>query len=312
VATASVRAQAKVNLFLRVLAREASGYHQLETLFCRLALGDEVTVRLTSGAKSLDCRGEMMPSAGLGPVELNLAWRAAESFLKRTGWSTGFAIEIEKRIPVGGGLGGGSADGGAVLRALNTLAPEPLSSHELLALAAGLGADVPFLTQDASPLALGWGRGERLMVLPPLPERDCALFTFPFGVSTADAYRALTAAPAATSVARVYGPGDLASWDTVELMAYNEFERVVFPLNPDLAQVASGLRHPDLREAFDVVLLSGSGSTIFALPSLPDPGPDSDTPVVAIRIDASVPAATTTHVVLTTTAAHVERVTVLD
>jgi len=77
-----------------------------------------------------------MPAGGLGPVEKNLAWRAALAFFEATGWSTGFAIEIDKRIPVGGGLGGGSADAGGVLRALNAMAPAPLSAHGLLAIAA--------------------------------------------------------------------------------------------------------------------------------------------------------------------------------
>ncbi len=79
-----------------------------------------------------------------------------------TGWPAGFAITIEKRIPVGAGLGGGSADAGAVLRAMNALAPHPVGEAELLRIAAPLGADVPFLTGTA-PLALAWGRGERML-----------------------------------------------------------------------------------------------------------------------------------------------------
>src|SRR5574338_1226532 len=155
-------AQAKVNLVLRVLAREASGYHQLETLFCRLELADDVVVRTNVTGRSLECAGEAMPRAGLGPGEQNLAWRAASAYAEATGWPNAWAVEITKRIPVGGGLGGGSADAGAVLRCLNALAPAPVSEAALIALASGLGSDVPFLTIDA-PLALGWGRGERLL-----------------------------------------------------------------------------------------------------------------------------------------------------
>src|SRR5262245_8589530 len=117
--TARTLAQAKVNLFLRVLAREANGYHQLETLFCRLELGDDVAVRVGVGGRSLDCTGGVLPPDGLGPVERNLAWRAAVMYAEATGWPNDWAIEIAKRIPVGGGLGGGSADAGAVLRCLN-------------------------------------------------------------------------------------------------------------------------------------------------------------------------------------------------
>ena len=124
-ATARTVAQAKLNLFLHVLAREASGYHQLETLFCRLELGDDVTVRTDVRGRSLDCTGDVIPAGGLGPTERNLAWRAAARFAEQAGWPNDWAIEITKRIPVGGGLGGGSADAGAVLRCLNAVAPTP-------------------------------------------------------------------------------------------------------------------------------------------------------------------------------------------
>ena len=101
--SARVAAQAKVNLRLRILAREASGYHQLETLFLRLALADDLLVRITDGARSLDVTGEIDPRQ-LGPVERNLAWRASTEYAEATGWQAGFAIALEKRIPVGGGL----------------------------------------------------------------------------------------------------------------------------------------------------------------------------------------------------------------
>ena len=155
---ARVEAQAKLNLFLRILAREESGYHQIETLFCRIALADTVKVRIAASGRSIDAVGARIPASGLGPPDQNLAWRAAVAYAEATGFPGGFEISIEKRIPVGGGLGGGSADAGAVLRALNVLNPRPVPGAELLRLAVSLGADVPFLTQDETPLALGWGR----------------------------------------------------------------------------------------------------------------------------------------------------------
>lgn len=310
--TARVLAQAKINLFLRVLARESSGFHQLETLFCRLELGDDVTVRLTPGERSLDCRGAVIPVGGLGPVEKNLAWRAATAFSEATGWRTGFAIEVEKRIPVGGGLGGGSADAGAVLRALNALAPSPLDSHSLLRLAATLGADVPFLSQDDSPLALAWGRGDRLMMLEPLPGRPCLLITFAEGVSTADAYGWLAESPAMAAGPVLYSRNQFANWASVELLAYNEFERVVSAHRPVLAGVLQGLREPELRPSLPVVLMSGSGATIFALQGSSDaPGGDSAISI-AFGIDPSLPEARSIQLVDTSTAAHVEPVLLDD
>src|SRR5207237_856109 len=170
---------------LRILAREASGYHSIETVLLRLELGDDVCVRLAAGM-SLDCAGPAVPRDGLGPVERNLAYRAAAAYAEATGWPAGFGIEITKRIPVGGGLGGGSADAGAVLRALDAMSPRPLGSR-LIELATPLGADVPFMSID-SPMALAWGRGERLLRLRAVDSRPVLLVIPDFSIATADAY----------------------------------------------------------------------------------------------------------------------------
>ena len=184
---AAVGAQAKVNLFLHVLSREDSGYHQIETLFCRLELADEVVVRLpgtgAGTARSIDCAGD-----DTGPPEENLAYRAAALYAECRGWPSGFAIEVTKHIPVGGGRGGGSADAGAVLRALRALDPDPPDAATLQRWAARLGADVPVMTLD-SPLALGWGRGEQLLPLPALPSRAVMLYVPEFRVATREAYQ---------------------------------------------------------------------------------------------------------------------------
>jgi len=260
--TARTVAQAKLNLFLHVLAREASGYHQLETLFCRLELGDEVTVRTDLRGRSLDCSGEAIPVGGLGPVERNLAWRAALAFSDAAGWPNDWAIDVTKRIPVGGGLGGGSADGAAVLRCLNALAPVPLPSERLLALAAGLGADVPYLTVD-HPLVLAWGRGERMIALPPLPARPVTLVCFPFGVATPDAYGwidAERASPATAPAARHLD--DFTTWQRVSAHARNDFEKVVARHHPEVARAVGTLRRDASTDPAAFALLTGSGSTV--------------------------------------------------
>ena len=179
-----VNAQAKVNLRLRILARETTGFHQLETIFLRLELADVVRVRRNRG-HSLDVSGDAN-AAALGAVEKNLAWRAAHAYAQASGMRDGGAIELEKHIPIGGGLGGGSADAGAVLRALDAMSDRPLGEAKLLAIAATLGADVPFLT-GTHVCALGWGRGERLFALEPPPQRYVTLLVPAFGVNTAEA-----------------------------------------------------------------------------------------------------------------------------
>jgi 4-diphosphocytidyl-2-C-methyl-D-erythritol kinase len=257
--SARVVAQAKVNLLLRVLARETSGYHSIETIFLRLDLGDDVVVRLTDG-RSLECAGPALPSAGLGPVEKNLAYRAAVAYEQATGWPAGFAIEITKRIPVGGGLGGGSADAGAVLRALDALAPEPLG-HRLVELAAPLGADVPFMTCD-SPMSLAWGRGERMFPLHALQARPVLVVVPDFSISTADAYAWLAADRGTYEpVGTVITPDSVATWEAIAAVAENDFERVVARRRPILAELVDELASADAA----IAMLSGSGSAVFGV-----------------------------------------------
>lgn len=251
-----------MNLFLRVLAREAGGYHGIETLFQRIALADVVTVRAGAGVhgRSLECAGPAMPPEGVGPAERNLAWRAATAYAEATGWPDGFAIEIEKRIPVGGGLGGGSADAAAVLRVLDALAPRPLGDRRL-EIAAALGADVPFLASDAAT-ALAWGRGERMLALEPLPERDVALVVPPFAVSTADAYDWVAASRGEYRSSAALLTGDrLSTWDGVAALAANDFEPVVAARHPAVGEHLAKLRRSGAR----IALLSGSGSTVFGV-----------------------------------------------
>ena len=287
-------AQAKVNLALAVLAREEGGYHQIETLFQRIALGDVVHVRAGGSARALDAAGPAMPPEGLGPVERNLAWRAAERYALVSGWPRGFAIEIEKRVPVGGGLGGGSADAAAVLRILNALAPEPLSPMALLQIAVRLGADVPFLASGAS-LALAWGRGERMLALPALPAREVALVVPDFGVGTAEAYGWIAESrrehPPAPH-AELLVPESLATWAQVELRMRNDFQPVVGERHPRLLRMVRALRE---RLGASAALMSGSGSSLFALYDAP---PDA----------AAIARETGARVLLTRTAARVEEV----
>ncbi|HEY5545508.1 MAG TPA: hypothetical protein VIK50_05590 [Gemmatimonadaceae bacterium] len=285
---ARVEAQAKLNLMLRVLAREESGYHQIETLFCRIALSDTVTVRVTPSRRTLACSGERLPAGGLGPPEKNLAWRAASAYAEATGFPAGFDVSIEKRIPVGGGLGGGSADAGGVLRALNALNPRPIATMQLLRIAAALGADVPFLTQDESTLALGWGRGERMALLPPLPSSAVWLLVPEAPVHTADAYRWLDATerpaePAAISV------NQLTTWAGVAAIARNDFEAPVGAQVPVVGRLLATLRGEDVRALLgtaSIVLMTGSGSCVAVVsgeqrpPHLRSPPPLSGVPVV--------------------------------
>ncbi|MEP7086364.1 MAG: 4-(cytidine 5'-diphospho)-2-C-methyl-D-erythritol kinase [Gemmatimonadota bacterium] len=253
---ARVAAQAKLNLGLRILSRERGGHHSIETLFARIALADTVTIRPRDEERSLVCHG-----VEIGPEEQNLGYRAAVAYGDATGWPRGFDIAIEKRIPVGGGLGGGSADAGAVLRALNALAARAIPEAELLRLAMTLGADVPYLT-TTEPFALAWGRGERLLALPTLPERTVVLVLPEYTVSTANAY-GWVAATRHTDVPspRLVSVQELTSWETLHAHVVNDFEAVVAEHHPDIPTVIGQLRE----YGATVVGMSGSGSTLFGI-----------------------------------------------
>lgn len=256
---AVVTAQAKINLLLRVLARETSGYHSIETIFQRIQRADELRVRVATG-RSLDVVRQLKSTGDLGPVEKNLAWRAAVAYAEATGWPSGFAIELQKSIPVGAGLGGGSADAGAVLRALDALSPRPLGP-KLVEIAAPLGADVPFMTIE-HPTVLAWGRGERMFALPPLEPRQVLMFTPPFGVSTADAYGWLSASRGEYQpVGMLLDPQRPLSWDSVAAVATNDFQDIVAARHPQIAELVDEFQSIGA----SVAMMSGSGSAVFGI-----------------------------------------------
>ena len=281
--TARIEAEAKVNLFLRVLGREASGYHQLETLFQRVSLSDAVSVRTDVTGRSLECTG-----GDCGAQEQNLAWRAALAFRDAAAWPHTFAIEIRKNIPVGGGLGGGSADAGAVLRCLNALAPRRLPDESLFSVARSLGADVPFLASTA-PTAIGLVRGDVIVACPPPPQRDLLFLVPPFGVSSRDAFgwyaAAHLTAPRKTSriatpasgialatveaalAAKIGGSALPAltdynfSWREIGALSGNDLQDVVVRHNPEISRAIALLR----AAGAPLAQMTGSGSTVFGV-----------------------------------------------
>jgi 4-diphosphocytidyl-2-C-methyl-D-erythritol kinase len=254
-----IAAHAKLNLFLRILARETSGFHQIETAFALLELADELVVRRAPSGVTLEVRGG---GSDLGDPEDNLAVRGARAVLEATGQRFGVTIELTKHIPVRAGLGGGSSDAAAALRAVNALAGNPIPRAELVQLAARIGSDVAFFASGAA-LAVGWGRGERLLQLDPLPASPALVAVPPIGVATPDAYRwwdEMHTTPAARGAVVLDAPA-LATWGSVGRLGGNDFELPVFG------------HHPPLRALFERVAathpywvrLCGSGSAVAAV-----------------------------------------------
>lgn len=254
----TLTAPAKLNLFLRVLAREDDGYHGIETLFCLIDLADTLVITQRAG------RGVTLTDDGAdcGPPEQNLATRAAQLVLEAVGHSFAVDIAITKRIPVQAGLGGGSADAAAALIGVNQLAGNAVPRHELLQFASRLGSDIPFLVSGA-PLALGWGRGERMLRLPPLPAAHGLLLIPPIGISTVDAYRQVDSARQGVGRrgAVALDLDALGSWGSIARLAGNDFEFALFG------------RHPELKRGFEALAathpllcrMTGSGSALFAV-----------------------------------------------
>lgn len=251
-----IAAHAKANLLLRVLSREASGFHSIETLLTLLELADELMVERTPQAIELDVQG-----ADTGPTEDNLAYRAAAVMLDATGRRFGVRIALTKHVPVQGGLGGGSSDAAATLHAVNALAGHAVPRHEILQYAARLGSDVPFFASGA-PFALAWGRGERLFRLPAPPGAPALLLIPPTGVSTKQAYERLDAVQHEGRRGAIALDADaVTTWGGVGRLGGNDFESVVFG------------DHPDLKATFErlaatgplAVRLSGSGSALIAI-----------------------------------------------
>jgi len=256
-----VAAHAKINLFLRVLARETSGFHQIETAFALLQLADELTVRRTDSGVTLEVEGP-----DVGPSDENLAVRAARMVLDATGNRFGVAIKLTKRIPVRAGLGGGSSDGAAALHAVNALAGNAVPRHELHHFAARLGADVAFFASGAA-LALAWGRGERQFRLPAPPSLPALVAIPPVQVATPDAYawwdeQNRSPSPSTPPRGPVTLDADaLATWGSIGRLGGNDFEGIVFAKHPDVRTL-----YERMAETGPIwVRLCGSGSAIAAV-----------------------------------------------
>lgn len=274
-------APCKTNLFLEVLARRPDGFHELDTVFTTLALEDALEVEpLPGGRLELAVEGDPTVPADA----TNLVWRAAEALRAAAGRpDLGARLRVQKRVPTGGGLGGGSSDAAATLVALDRLWETSLGDERLLELAAGLGSDVPFFVRGG--LQRGRGRGERLELLAPPPRPlDLVLVLPGFACPTGQIYGALAAflpgrggppvrdaAPLCEALAR----GDAAA---VAALAWNRLELAAEACFPQLRALRARLAGED---GVLAARLSGSGSTLWALVATPD-----DAGRVAARLQA--------------------------
>lgn len=262
-----VKCPAKINLGLQVLGRRPDGYHELRTVFQTIALHDELHLQEKAARTAkVELSGDGAEAIGLP----NLAVLAAEAVLEELGERRTVRLTLNKKIPPGSGLGGGSSDAAAVLRVLPVLLGRPLAPERRLALAAELGADVPFFLVGGQ--AIGLGRGTEVYPLPDVPALPLVVVHPGLHVSSADAYRQLDQArdnpepldPAAlTSTATEPSIVSFCAivcgrrWDRLR----NDFEPVVFSTYPELARLKTALT----RAGASAAMLSGSGSAVFGV-----------------------------------------------
>jgi 4-diphosphocytidyl-2-C-methyl-D-erythritol kinase len=250
------RACAKINLLLRVLARESGGYHQIETLFCAIDLADTLEIEAAPRGIHLQVSG-----ADLGAPEDNLVYRAAAAYFREIGEEPAVRIGLDKRIPHGAGLGGGSSDAATTLRVLDALHGDRVGLDRLRAVGHGLGSDIPFFL-GGEPFALAWGRGERMLRLDAPPAADVVIAVPAERVATAEAYGALgLGAGTAGPPPRLLTPGSLARWSDIARVADNDFTRVIVARLP----VVGALMRTLAEHGAEPAQMTGSGSAVFGI-----------------------------------------------
>ncbi len=246
---------AKINLFLEVLGRRPDGYHEIESVMQLVDLCDRVRLSRAQRGIHLSVTGAELPS-GRG----NLAYKAAALTMETAGRRGGVRIHLEKRIPVAGGLGGGSSNAAAVLAGLNRLYDLGWPRETLQKLGAQLGSDVPFFLSDG--LAIATGRGEVLEPLKAWPPQWLVLANPRVPISTAWAYREASSKltdGGARGTIRSFVVGRALVWPPV--WAFNRLEAVVLPHRPEVRALKALLQEGGAWP----VLMSGSGASVFAV-----------------------------------------------
>lgn len=256
--TLAANSYAKVNLSLNVLEkRPEDGYHYVDMIMVPISLAD--SVRLTrADILSVTCTPDVA-----GPMEANLAYKAAVLLRQTAGVNAGAAIHIDKVIPVAGGLAGGSTNAAAVLKGLNQLWNTGLTEEQLVSLAIRLGSDVPFFIPQRP--ARVQGIGERLLFVAAPKPLWFVLATPPVEKSTGNVYRLYDALELVNRPDVAAMQAALAAGDPNAVVAAlgNVFEQVMLPLHPAIAELKATM----LREGALGALMSGAGPTVFGVVS---------------------------------------------
>jgi len=255
-----IRSFAKINLGLEVLGFRRDGYHELRTLFQTIDLHDDIVLRRHGRDVTVRCDHPLVPQD-----ESNLAFRAAEALRRHARVDEGVAIEIRKRIPVGGGLGGGSSNAAAVLLGLDRLWRIGLGPDGLHRLARRLGADVPYFLMGGT--ALGLARGDEVYPLRRQLRAHVVLVDPGLPISTAAVFRRVDAGltPRENSSSIFYFVSRDLEGDGAYRLLANDLEEAALEEAPALARQVLRIRAVLVQEGSRLAALSGSGSTYFGL-----------------------------------------------
>jgi 4-diphosphocytidyl-2-C-methyl-D-erythritol kinase len=255
----TLKAPAKINLFLKVMKRRPDGYHEIISLMQKVELFDILHIAREGETIILSC-----PGSGLPEDQDNLVYRAAQGFFAATGEKAGIRIVLEKNIPVAAGLGGGSSDAAAVVKGLNALMGTGLNRERLVQIARPLGADVPFFIQDSSA-AIATGIGDCLEEFEPIRGSWLLLVNPGFGLSTKWVYEnfPLTTGTNLYILARVrkMQRNKLEATPALFKEFVNDLEVVSIGRFPEIGDIKNELK----RGGAVVSLMSGSGPTVFGL-----------------------------------------------
>ena len=256
--TLQEQAYAKLNLTLDILGKREDGYHEIESFMQQITLCDEIEIDVETGEDwKLECDWENIPTDSD-----NLAWKAAGLFYKSIGKDPqGITIRIQKRIPVGAGLGGGSADAAAVLRALNRHEGEPYTKWELARLSAKIGSDVPFCVLGGTARATG--RGEVLEEILPMPQCFYCIAKPDFSVSTPALYQSFDEAETLVHPATKGMEKALYQHDLMHVAGHvgNVMEPLVSRDHPEIEEIKEVMRDCGALGT----AMTGSGSAVFGI-----------------------------------------------
>ena len=255
-----LRSFAKINLLLKVLGKRRDGYHTLQTVFQTVDLHDELRFRFLPADRFHLVLN--VGSSDIPPDDSNLIYKACHLFHSAWPFSARVEVDIQKRIPLQAGLGGGSSNAAVTLIALSRHFGWPLSRTRLVALARKLGSDVPFFLYGGT--ALGTGRGEKVRPLPDWPAAPVLLVHSRYPCSTASIYSAYDEANLLTQKGdsiKIHFDHRPESLRELVSLIENDLEKVVFALYPELDSIKKKIAEAGAES----VSLTGSGSTLFAL-----------------------------------------------